>query len=226
MQKGKQIFVCGLPDSGKTTWIIQSIFYFQALGEDVRIFKPFDIGEQKKRKLEQESDREIFAKYTNFHSATVNPYHFSQEAPLFFASNFDGYLVDLKKVDQSLQKISNLGTNTLIEILGGITQPITKKTSLLDWLKNQTKNIFWIINSNQKKFLWNLAEIKILQNFFQIYVIINNYEKCCDSNWLKELWTLIDSQKNCCVVGLIPPIKDNDNYHQETKKIYQKELNF
>lgn len=226
MQKGKQIFVCGLPKSGKTTWIIQSILYFRSLQQDIRVFKPFDIGEQKKRKLEEVSDREIFSKYSALHPAILNPYHFSQELPLFFASNFDGFLINLLRVDQCFQKIITSNSTTLIEILGGITQPLTNELNLLEWLKKKTNKIFWIMDCTEKKFLWNFAEIKILQNFFQIYVILNNYKKSFNASWLQQLWILMDKQENCTVIGCIPPIKDSNHCHQEIKKIYQKDLQF
>lgn len=221
MKKGNSIFVCGLPSSGKTTWILHSLIYFQSLNQDAHFFKPFDIGEQKKKKQEQKSDREIMEQYSQFHSAIFNPYHFSQEFPLFFASNFDGFPIDLKKVDSCYDKITTPNSITFIEILGGTVQPLTDKVSLLDWVKGKTKKILWVMDSDPKYFLWNFTEIKILQNFFAIYVILNNQQKSCDGSWLNYLWTTMDQQKNCYVLGLIPPIKISTGVNQDVQKIYQ-----
>jgi hypothetical protein len=221
VKKGKSIFICGLPASGKTNWILHSLLYFQSINRQAHFFKPFDIGEEKKRAKEQNSDRELLEKYSSFHSAIFNPYHFSQDFPLFFASNFDGFPINLKKVDNCYNKITTPESLSFVEILGGITQPLTDEVDLLDWLKGKTKKIIWIMSCEPKDFLWNFSELRVLQQFFDIYIILNNWRKNCDASWLKYLWTTMNKQKNCSVLGLIPPIKNSDKVHHSVQKIYQ-----
>ena len=183
-------------------------------------FKPFDVGAEDKRKKEQKSDGEIFSHYTKQHLSIVNPYLFSQKYPLFFASNFDGFLVDLNRVETYLKKISQSNEIVLIEILEGITQAINNKLTIIDWLKQKTKEVIWIMNSEQKKFLWNLAEIRILQEFFQVKILLNNYTKNSNADWLKFLWLTLNKEKNCLVLGMLPfLLKDQ---FQNIDKIYQK----
>ena len=221
MKQGQCIFICGLPQSGKTHWILHSLSYFQSLQKTANVFKPFDIGGQRKKNLEQKTDSELFLEHSNFHSAILNPYHFSQELPLFFASNFDGFQINLSRVDDCLTKIATLGSITLIEILGGIMHPLVEEVYLLEWVKEKTKKIIWLMDVEQEKFLWNFAELKILQEFFQVYVVLNNYKKNCDAFWLEYLWKMIDRQKNCFVLGLIPFVKNSKTMQPIVQKIYQ-----
>ena len=58
---------------------------------------------------------------------------------------------------------------------------------------------------NDNKFLWNQLELKTLSDAgFQTFIILNNYKKNLDTEWIKYCWLESEKKKNCTVIGLLP----------------------
>ena len=206
--KNNTIFVGGLSGSGKTHWLLHSRHYWQTQKIACGFFKPFETGASEKNAQDKASDGELYLKqekHTIGGLSAINPYSCQQSFPLAFASQSEGFKISLEKLEEKYLQAKTNKNLLLVELLEGVCHPLNKEIYLLEWLKKKTNKIIWLMTLDSNKFLWNQLELKTLSDAgFQTFIILNNYKKNLDTEWIKYCWLESEKKKNCTVIGLLP----------------------
>ncbi|MFH1260250.1 MAG: dethiobiotin synthase [Elusimicrobiota bacterium] len=129
MHKG--IFITGTDtEVGKTVFSCGLVQLLKNRGIDVGVMKPFASGSRAdalRLMKVQGGDQEL---------EEINPQFFSQSLAPFIASRLANKKINLKKVLTGFQRISRRHQCTVVEGLGGVLVPLTKKYFLLDLIKD------------------------------------------------------------------------------------------
>ena len=223
MQKdARAIFVGGLAGSGKSFWILNSLNYWQEQKVNCLACKPFEIGTQAKRANNKDTDGELFAgcSQSKLHSTAYNIYSCNGSFPFGFSSACEGFSVKLAALNKNYDELVNNSSLLLVELLEGVLHPLNSGMTVLDWVKDKTTSILWLMSLDSASFLWNKSELSILaQAGFKIKIILNNYQKNLDHSWLRYVWLEMDKQQNCAVLGMLPPKLDNKTITEIWQKI-------
>ena len=206
--KNSTIFVGGLSGSGKTHWLLHSRHYWQTQKIACGFFKPFETGASEKNAQDKLSDGELYLsqeKHTIGGLSAINPYSSQQSFPLAFASQSEGFKISLEKLEKKYLEAKTNNDLLLVELLEGVFHPLNKEIYLLEWLKKKTNKLLWLMTLDKDNFLWNQLELKALSDAgFHVFIILNNYKKNLDTEWIKYCWLESEKKKNCTIIGLLP----------------------
>ncbi len=215
------IFVGGLSGSGKTHWLLNSKHYLETQKITCGLFKPFETGAAEKKAQDKASDGELYLSQEkqSIGLNALNPYSSHQSFPLAFASQSEGFKISLEKLEKKFIQAKAHKNLLLVELLEGIFHPLSEGIYLLNWLKKKTTKLLWLMDLDSSKFLWNQLELKSLSEAgFQSFIILNNYKKNLDTEWIKYYWLESEKKKNCTVIGLLPLLTDLKNLADRKEK--------
>ena len=146
----KSLFVTGTDtDIGKTCISAGITLALKKAGVNVGVMKPFMCGTKQKTDFLYDDVTTL----TNAANVTdlrelINPFFFPISASPYTAAKNLGTKIDIKRVLDSYEKLSEVHDVMLVEGIGGIMTPILKKFSVIDLIKELHTNTFFELSVN------------------------------------------------------------------------------
>jgi len=211
--KKPPIFIAGLPQVGKTTFICAMIRLAEKHGMKAAAIKPFDTGLLKRNAREQPGDGELIRKTMSGDplESLIAPYLAQEDYPLELALRRDGVNVKRDKIYERLLLLDEKYDLTFIECPPSLYTPLNETESAYEWLSDYGKEIVFIIHPVQEQFTHNLAEIRLINNLdLQVNYLLNNASKIKDQDLVFYIWEKLESVTKQTMAGMIPYEREID----------------
>tara|TARA_B100001013_G_C24564493_1_gene423909 strand:- start:60 stop:746 length:687 start_codon:yes stop_codon:yes gene_type:complete len=176
----KSLFVTGTDtDIGKTCISAGITLALKKAGVNVGVMKPFMCGTKQKTDFLYDDVTTL----TNAANVTdlrelINPFFFPISASPYTAAKNLGIKIDIKRVLDSYEKLSEVHDTMLVEGIGGVMTPILKNYSVIDLINDLHTNTLIVTSSKIGTVNHTVMTCKLCKNL-EIPVkglIINNFD--------------------------------------------------
>ena len=219
--KKAPIFIGGLENSGKTSFLCALIEVAKSRGREIATFKPFDTGLLKRNADEAPGDGELFCRKMAGEptEGLVSPYIAHETYPVEMALRRDGITINEAFLRERIAVLSGRYRDLFIELPPGLFTPVSEKKLAYEWMLSFSDRIVWIIHPIAGQLEHNLAEIDLLKRLqCQIHLVLNNATKITDQDLLFFQWGKIESFAAQQIEGMTPFVEDLPNNGETMKQ--------